>query len=261
MNPDRPGWRVLLTALIAVGGGCGGTTVASECEVPGAVNLVVTTEERLNPDPDGRALPTVLRLFQLAELSGVETASFEELWRDAEQVLGESVVGADELTVYPARRLERRFERNPDANYLLAMGLFRRPGGTSWRAILELPPPPEEQECAARAELDDDEEVPEFVDPRVELFMDDYRIEGTLTLEPAGRGCVGFGCDLEDVADGAGQQAQEAAETEAGAAAEGAAGEAAEAAPSAPGVGVPAPKGFEGLVPSRAAGTPVRRNR
>ncbi|MEM9192932.1 MAG: type VI secretion system lipoprotein TssJ [Myxococcota bacterium] len=202
----------LLVLLLAGVQGCGGTTLLPECDVEGAVNLRVESAGHLNPDDDGDALPTVLRIYQLTELKDIETASFDELWNTPEELLEDAIVVEDELTIYPERVIERSFERNPDANYLLAMGLYRRPAGYSWRTILELPPPLEEQQCAAREAAEDPEDdVPQGVNPRVELYMDDYRIEGALFLEPAENGCTGLDC-LDELAEDAASEAEGAGE-------------------------------------------------
>jgi type VI secretion system protein VasD len=222
--------------------GCGGTTVLPECEVPGEVGLVVDSSARLNPDRSGEPLPTILRLFQLSDVRTAETATFRELWNKHEEILGESVKAMDEVTIWPERHLEREFERNPEANYVLAMGLYRRPAGFSWRVIFELPPTPEEQECAARAGAEEDEEEagPELVNPSLRLYMEDYRIEGALRLEAVEQ-CTGAECALElgeGEVNSAADSLQEGAESEAGGAAGDAASEAAGSAPTAP-----APKG------------------
>jgi type VI secretion system protein VasD len=220
--------------------GCGGTTVQPECDLPAGLELTIESTDRLNPDPRGEPLPTVLRIFQLASIASAETASFTEMWNEHEELLGDALLGMDELTVYPGRRVRRSFERNPDANYLIAMGLYREPSGQSWRVILSLPPPPGEQECAARANAEDEEEVVELVNPSVELYMDDYRIEGTLRLERAESGCVGLECLADDSADGVTDEAGSAAEG----AGQDAAGSAADSAtPTTPSAGDLAPKG------------------
>lgn len=225
----------VFTGMLCVG--CGGTTVLPECEVPGEVGLVVDSSVRLNPDRAGEPLPTILRLFQLADVRTAETATFNELWKKHEEILGDSVMAMDEVTIWPDRHLERAFERNPDANYVLAMGLYRRPAGYSWRVIFQLPPTPEEQECAARSGAEEEEEeVAGLVNPSLRLYMEDYRIEGNLRLE-AVQQCSGAECAVElgeGEVNSAADSLVEGAESEAAGAAGDAAGAAPEAAPPAP---------------------------
>lgn len=206
-------WVLVTVALLGSGllcSGCGGPTIVPSCDVPGSLTLIIETSDQLNPDDRRRALPTVVRLFQLSSLGPTETATFQEMWQEHEELLADYSVGMDELTVYPERTITRSFERNPEANYLVVMGLFRNPAGVSWRTILELPPPPSEQECAARLAANDDEEpVPPGLNPRVLVEMDDYHLEGTLYLDPeSGGGCTGLDC-LEDAAQTVEDSSQE----------------------------------------------------
>lgn len=170
--------------------GCGAAQ-APACDLPSDVNLTVKASDRLNPDDRGRSLPTVVRIFQVTELGDIETARFEELWKQPDELMGDTLVGKDQLTVYPDRVVKRSFERNPKANYLVGVGLFRRPSGVTWRTILELPPTPSEQQCAAQTRGEEDAAPP--VTPRVVLFVEDYRMRGQLESVRAGE-CDGIGC-------------------------------------------------------------------
>lgn len=187
---------ILLVSALLVG--CGGAQSPS-CDPPSSLVLTIEAARRLNPDPRGRSLPTVVRIYQVTEAGPVETASFHEMWRTPEEVLGEGLLGTDEVTIYPGRRIVRGFERNPDANYLVAMALYRNPAGVSWRTILELPPTPGEQACAAQAGGADEDEVPDPVVPHILVELDTYRVEGSMELHRVDEpGCVGADC-LEGV--------------------------------------------------------------
>ncbi|HEY8431423.1 MAG TPA: type VI secretion system lipoprotein TssJ, partial [Sandaracinaceae bacterium] len=218
---------IFALAAIPFGAACGGTAPRPSCEPQENANLRIEATDRLNPDEHGRPLPTKVRIYQLANIGTMETATFEEIWQNDEETLGDAFLGKDELWIYPDSRISRQFERNPDANYIVGVAIVRRPTGVSWRSILELPPPAADAQCAA---LQQNPDAPPEQPPTVYLAfeLDDYQIEGAVRLEyppPP--------CPENDPICAAERAAREAAE--------GAAPEAPEApdAPSAPTPDVP----------------------
>lgn len=169
-----------LTCLL-MASGCGQNARPS-CDAQEDAQLRIEATERMNPDEEGRPLPTVVRVYQLSNINVMETASFEEIWQNAEETLGDAVLGSDELTIYPDTRINREFERNPEANYIVGVAIVRRPTGVSWRTILELPPPASEAQCAALQE-NPDEAPPEPPTVYLRFELDDYQIEGAVRLE------------------------------------------------------------------------------
>lgn len=171
-------------ALIALGAlaACGGNNARPSCDAQENAQLRITATDRMNPDEDGRPLPTIVRIYQLATLGTMERATFDEIWTADEDTLGDAFLGKDELTIYPDSVISREFERNPDANYVVGVAIVRRPTGQSWRSILELPPPAQEATCAALQE-NPDEAPPEQPTVYVAFELDDYQIEGSVRLE------------------------------------------------------------------------------
>ena len=171
---------VLLAAPALVVSACANNARPS-CDPQENANLRIAATDRLNPDEEGRPLPTKVRIYQLANIGAMETASFEEIWENDEETLGEEFLGKDEVWIYPDSRISRQFERNPDANYIVGVAIVRRPTGVSWRTILELPPPAAEAQCAA---LQENPEAAPAEPPTVALAfeLDDYQIEGAIRL-------------------------------------------------------------------------------
>ena len=163
----------LLTVLTVVAAplvGCAG--VAPTCKVPSAVELEVETSDRVNIDQGGEALPTIIRVYQLKNLSAVQSASFDDMLDRPKETLGDSIVHEDEVTIYPGQILVRRFEREDKADFLVGVAIVRNPVGTAWRTIQEYPIPGDP--CA---EQDDQEAAPTLSDLRIRFFLDEYRIE------------------------------------------------------------------------------------
>ena len=175
--------------------GCGGTPVRPSCDIPESGNLIVQGTDRVNPDTQGRSLPTIVRVFQLSGLGSLETASFDEMWRSPEDTLGDTLIAMDEFTYYPAGpretppALRRTFERDPAANFIVGMAIVRRPAGVSWRSVIELPYPASELACAAQ-QVDPEEPPPPPDIAELRFELDDYRIEGFITMSPAAPACA-----------------------------------------------------------------------
>jgi type VI secretion system protein VasD len=161
-----------LIAIAAVFGayGCAGTMPT--CKVPTAVELEIETSDRVNRDDEGRSLPTLLRLYQVRDLSALQMSSFEDILEHAKETLGDTLLETDELTVYPGQVMVSRFERNEQADFVVGVAVFRNPVGTAWRTIEEWPMPGDP--CK---EQDDDKAGPKLADLRIRMFLEDYRVE------------------------------------------------------------------------------------
>ncbi len=189
--------------------GCGATPRPS-CNLPEDAALSIAGTDRVNPDTQGRSLPTIVRVFQLNGLGSLENATFQELWQSPEDTLGEPLISMDEVTYYPAPPgsrepppvVHRAFERDPAANFIVGMAIVRRPAGVSWRSVIELPVPATQLACAAQqADPEEPPPAPEIAQIRFEL--DDYRIEGFLTMAPPTSDCAlgDLGCARDAARD------------------------------------------------------------
>ncbi|MEM7137424.1 MAG: type VI secretion system lipoprotein TssJ [Myxococcota bacterium] len=149
---------------------CNKSTV---CTKPEPANLWIQGSEELNPDASGEPLPTMVRVYQLSNLGEIEQVSFEDMIRRPDDVLGETVLGMEEVTVYPGRSAFRSFERDPGANYVVGVAVVRQPSGTQWRKVLQTP------SCPKRGSDR----------PMVRFMVDGYTIDGSLGREAKPEGC------------------------------------------------------------------------
>jgi type VI secretion system protein VasD len=164
------GMLAVLVTLAASSSAC--ATVIPTCRVPSGVELEIETSDRVNIDQGGEALPTIIRLYQLKNLSAIQSASFDDMLDRPKETLGDAIVHEDELTIYPGQIVVRRFERDPKADFLAGVVIVRNPVGTSWRTLQEYPIPGDP--CQ---EQDDPEAAPTLTDLRVRYFLNEYRIE------------------------------------------------------------------------------------
>ena len=79
-----------MIASVLLATGC--ATVRPSCKVPELVELEFESSDQLNPDERGRPLPTELRVYQVTQLSELEHAAFDDIWENAKDTLGPTVV-------------------------------------------------------------------------------------------------------------------------------------------------------------------------
>ncbi|MGD8860669.1 MAG: type VI secretion system lipoprotein TssJ [Myxococcales bacterium] len=190
---------LVFVTCAALGVGCAGARPS--CKVPTRVELELETSDRVNQDEKGRSLPTVVRLYQLEDLSRFQQSSFEDVWQQPEESLGPTLVGSDELTIFPGQIMVHRFERDESADFLVGVAVFRTPIGGSWRTIQEWPLPGDP--CA---EQDEEDLQPTLQQLRLRMFLERYRIVsvnnyGKLAKRrcpPDDKTCEGAGGDAPD---------------------------------------------------------------
>ncbi len=155
----------LLWALLA--GACAhNPPPPAACEQPPPFLIQLEAGTRLNPDDQGRSLPTNIQVYQLKDSRRFEAAEFQDLWQRPKEVLEEDLLAVDELTLEPGQRLSREVNRTPKAEYLAVVGVFRRPAGVVWRDVERLPAvKPEDCRPGAPRETS------------LRFLVEDYRVE------------------------------------------------------------------------------------
>ncbi len=140
-----------LLALCTIGCSSGGPApkAAEPCKLQVLTSSIIASPH-INPTESGEPRPVQVRLYQLKSDTSLLNSSFEEVWKDDKKALGEDLVKVEQFPVYPDSRTTVNMERNPEAQFLVAAGLFREPKGRSWYTSLELPPPPGAGSCAAK---------------------------------------------------------------------------------------------------------------
>lgn len=159
-----------LAGILLCEGGCAHAPAAQPpCTGAESLRVSLSASARLNPDDHGQALATVVRLYQVKGVGKLETASFEDFLDHGKETLGEDFLNADEVTLNPGEKVTQPTNRNPDAGYLVAVALFRKPSSDTWRSVKKLAPP-DPQFCHA----DENAGHPAFA---AQFVLDDNRIE------------------------------------------------------------------------------------
>jgi type VI secretion system protein VasD len=179
MNPAQfPKTVSGLFLLLSLGAmGCSSSTPAKEpekCKLQ-IISAAIISSPYINPTTEGEPRPVQLRLYQLKTDTSFQNASFERIWKDDKEALGEDLVKVEEFPVYPDSRTELKFERAEPAQFLIAAGLFREPKGRSWFASFELPPPPNAGSCAAKCVSGQCDAGAE-ANPKFYIWVEDTRV-------------------------------------------------------------------------------------
>jgi type VI secretion system protein VasD len=172
--------RIASTSLLCaalLSPGCSKPLEPKEAEVceRQVLTAAVISAALINPAENGDARPVQLRLYQLKNDVAFRNASFDDVWKMDSEKLAEDLLDRQEFPVYPDARKQVDFERNPEAQFIVAAALFRTPHGKQWFATFELPPPPGEEACGAKCVDGDCTEPAEF-NPKVYIRVDGTRV-------------------------------------------------------------------------------------
>ncbi|WP_414640770.1 type VI secretion system lipoprotein TssJ [Archangium sp.] len=160
------------------------------CDTPPPFHVRIETSERVNPDPRGRSMTTVVQILQLKDSTRLENATFQKLWNGPEKFLEDDLLHVTELTLAPDQHVERWIPRDPKTRFVVAMGHFRQPLGSAWRTVVKLQPVPKP---LCREEPEGGEHGPRPMDAQfliklqgyqVDLLRDEPQVEASTPLQP-----------------------------------------------------------------------------
>jgi len=138
---SRPGILFILLGSQA----CATAAGPGQCRI----NVEIQAVKRVNVDADGAGLPTTMRFYQLKSLDKLKTATYDDLWNQAGQVLGDDVLDTQEVVVYPSQTHAATLSVKDDANYFAVAAFFRTPKDVTWRTFTRLPPFGSIERCRA----------------------------------------------------------------------------------------------------------------
>ncbi len=179
MNSQRFNYSgVFLTLGLGLASGCSKPPAPKEIEPCDrqVLTAAVISTKHINLTESGEPRPVQLRLYQLKNDVGFRNVSFEQVWKEDEEKLGEDLLDRQEFPVYPNARKEVDFERNPEAQYIVAAALFRDPKGKQWFTSFELPPPPGQEACGAKC-VDGECEEPADLNPKLYIRVDGTKVD------------------------------------------------------------------------------------
>lgn len=111
--------------------------ILTACSGP-MVHVDLVSSSGLNPDRKGDPLPVVVRVYQLNDKGAFESATFNQLWKNDEGVLGKTLLTRNEVILNPASKDEVELDKHEQAKYVAVVAVFRHPVDRKWRALREL---------------------------------------------------------------------------------------------------------------------------
>ncbi|MFP5516798.1 MAG: type VI secretion system lipoprotein TssJ [Alphaproteobacteria bacterium] len=107
---------------------------------PTTIQLTVVGAKALNPDPNGRPSPVMLRLYQLDPSDAFANADFFQVIDQDKATLGPTLLDRQELAVPPDSRQTVTVQPKPDVKTLAVAAAFRAYEEAGWRAMQPIQP-------------------------------------------------------------------------------------------------------------------------
>lgn len=108
------------------------------CTSP-AITMQLTAASQINPDIKNRALPVLIRIYQLSQADAFNNATFHQLWLNDDQTLGASLVKRQEIIVNPGGTQTVQIVPENNAHFIGIIALYRNPKHSQWRLIQVMP--------------------------------------------------------------------------------------------------------------------------
>ena len=150
MNGSTGHWRqatsailLLLVAVVAALLGCASAPPPPSPKAdkpPPELRIEVIATPDANRDPAGRALPIVVRVYQLKVEGAFARADFFSLYDKESATLGGDLVAREEVTLVPGQRRLIVQPLNPTTTHLGVVGSFRDVDRATWRALEAIKP-------------------------------------------------------------------------------------------------------------------------
>ncbi|PWC37560.1 type VI secretion system lipoprotein TssJ [Azospirillum sp. TSO35-2] len=107
---------------------------------PTTIELTVVGSAALNPDPNGRPSPVMLRLYQLGPSDAFANADFFQIVDQDKATLGPTLLDRQELAVPPDSRQTVTIAPKPEVKTLAVAAAFRAYEEAGWRAMAVIKP-------------------------------------------------------------------------------------------------------------------------
>lgn len=140
--------------------------------------VLVQPAGTINPDEQGESLATVIRIYQLSGDVALSTLDFRDAWQKGKEAFGDEFLAEEERTIYQGRPETIELEPDPKATHVVAVAIFREPGGVSWYRTWEVPKYHGDSMCIA------ERQQKTLPDPCFYLLIDGSTLDGGHTPPP-----------------------------------------------------------------------------
>lgn len=105
---------------------------------PAFVNLEIKSAADINPDAGGIGSPVILRIYELRETTGFNSADFFSLFNNDQAALSGESVSKQELLIKPNDSKTMSIQVAPETKALGFFVAFRQLDTSQWRAIMPI---------------------------------------------------------------------------------------------------------------------------
>jgi type VI secretion system protein VasD len=113
-----------------------------EPPAPVTVAIDLTATPDVNPDPNGRASPIAVRVYQLADATEFGKADFFALWEQDAATLGAGALGRHEVPLVPGASGSVTFKLNAAMQSVGIVAAYRDFRKATWRVSVPVPAQP-----------------------------------------------------------------------------------------------------------------------
>jgi type VI secretion system protein VasD len=115
--------------------GCASTPEPEPPPPPTVVNLQIESAGVINPDGSGNTAPVMLRIYELRESSGFDSADFFALFDREQATLAADLVRKQELLIKPGESKTLSIKPDDDVRAVGFFAAFRQLDTAQWRAV------------------------------------------------------------------------------------------------------------------------------
>lgn len=119
--------------------GCAGPRAS----MPAPYTVVITAEEGLNPDRNGKPAPVQVKVYRLRGMSAFGSADFFTLYEKDDQILASELVSKETITLQPGEAKVLLGKASGDERLLGVFVAYRDLDKAVWRGVAPLPAPKE----------------------------------------------------------------------------------------------------------------------
>jgi type VI secretion system protein VasD len=103
---------------------------------PARVAVTLNAAPNVNPDPSGKPLSVVVRVYQLKDKGRLESAEYNAIWKMDKETLSDDFLAVQERVLKPGTSEVLEIQANPMAKYVGVVALFRNTSGDTWRRLV-----------------------------------------------------------------------------------------------------------------------------
>jgi type VI secretion system protein VasD len=107
---------------------------------PTEMEVQLSATNDVNPDPDGKASPIVVRVYELKTLAAFDNQGFFDLYDNDTDLLGDDLQVRDEFDLSPEETISFERELKEGSRFIAVIAAYQDLDNATWRASAELPP-------------------------------------------------------------------------------------------------------------------------